>query len=75
MQWRSRVIWYCAILWWLCHLVCCGCWLGWFSVRKNQKKLQPFRFAEEFQSDLVLRDIVVALPSSLVISKGLMNYG
>jgi hypothetical protein len=46
-----------------------------FRFERIKKKLQPFRFAVFFQSDLVLRDIVVALPSSLVISKGLMNYG
>jgi hypothetical protein len=62
-------------LWWLCHLVCCGSWLGWFSVRKNQKKLQPFRFAVFFQSDLVLRDIVVALPSGVLWMLAWLVFG
>ena len=38
-------------------------------------KQHPFRFAVVFQSDLALLNALVALPSRLVISKGLMNYG
>jgi len=54
---------------------CRRCWLGWFSVRKNQEKLQPFCFAVEFQSDLVLRDIVVALPSGVLWMLAWLVFG
>jgi hypothetical protein len=37
-----------------------------FRFERIKKKLQPFRFAVVFQSDLVLRDIVVALPSGVL---------
>jgi hypothetical protein len=48
---------------------------GWICIRKNENKLQPFRLAVVFQSCLAQINALVALPSSLVISKGLMNYG
>jgi hypothetical protein len=44
-------------------------------IRKNECKLQPFRFAVFFQSDLVLRDIVVALPSGVLWMLAWLVFG
>jgi hypothetical protein len=65
MSKRSAPRWACVVD---------GGLVGYVFVR-TKTKLQPFRFAVVFQSDLAPLHALVALPSSLVISKGLMNYG